>query len=148
MVHPGYGSPHSQLAVYYYAMLFLLVISLGLMYALANSRFGMFWRAIREDQEAAAAMGVDVVRYKLMLFVITSMIAGLAGARVWADGSSIPLSTASMTVARSDCTDVPACWDSSHKNSLHPKAKLRQLRARNVSDADRSASGEGGLLCQ
>ncbi len=64
----------------YYAMLFLLMISLALMYALANSRFGMFWRAIREDQEAAAAMGVDVVRYKLMLFVITSMIAGLAGA--------------------------------------------------------------------
>jgi branched-chain amino acid transport system permease protein len=64
----------------YYAMLLLLVISLALMYALANSRFGMFWRAIREDQEAAAAMGVDVVRYKLMLFVITSMIAGLAGA--------------------------------------------------------------------
>ena len=35
----------------------------------------MFWRAIREDQEAAAAMGVDVVRYKIMLFVITSMLA-------------------------------------------------------------------------
>jgi branched-chain amino acid transport system permease protein len=64
----------------YYAMLFLLVASLAIMYALTNSRFGMFWRAIREDQEAAAAMGVDVVRYKVMLFVITSMIAGLAGA--------------------------------------------------------------------
>jgi branched-chain amino acid transport system permease protein len=64
----------------YYVMLILLVASLALMYALVNSRFGMFWRAIREDQEAAAAMGVDVVRYKLMLFVITSMIAGLAGA--------------------------------------------------------------------
>lgn len=64
----------------YYIMLFLLAGSLILMYALANSRFGMFWRAIREDQEAAAAMGVDVVRYKILLFVITSMIAGLAGA--------------------------------------------------------------------
>jgi branched-chain amino acid transport system permease protein len=64
----------------YYVMMFLFIVSLALMYALANSRFGMFWQAIREDQEAAAAMGVDVVRYKLLLFVITSMIAGLAGA--------------------------------------------------------------------
>ncbi len=64
----------------YYVMLFMFAGSLTLMYVLANSRFGMFWRAIREDQEAAAAMGVDVVRYKVMLFVITSMIAGMAGA--------------------------------------------------------------------
>jgi branched-chain amino acid transport system permease protein len=68
----GYGD--------YYVMFFLFVGSLTLMYALANSRFGMFWRAIREDQEAAAAMGVNVVRYKVLLFVITAMIAGLAGA--------------------------------------------------------------------
>jgi branched-chain amino acid transport system permease protein len=68
----GYGD--------YYVMFFLFVGSMALMYALTNSRFGMFWRAIREDQEAAAAMGVNVVRYKLMLFVITAMIAGLAGA--------------------------------------------------------------------
>ncbi len=64
----------------YYVMLFMFAASLALMYVLANSRFGMFWRAIREDQEAAAAMGVDVVRYKIMLFVITSMLAGMAGA--------------------------------------------------------------------
>lgn len=64
----------------YYVMLLLFVGSLTLMYVLSNSRFGMFWRAIREDQEAAAAMGVDVVRYKIMLFVITSMLAGMAGA--------------------------------------------------------------------
>jgi len=71
-VNSGFGD--------YYVMLFMFAASLALMYALANSRFGMFWRAIREDQEAAAAMGVDVVRYKIMLFVITAMIAGMAGA--------------------------------------------------------------------
>jgi branched-chain amino acid transport system permease protein len=71
-VGSGYGN--------YYTMLLLLLAALALMYALVNSRFGMFWRAIREDEEAAAAMGVDVVRYKLFLFVITSMIAGVAGA--------------------------------------------------------------------
>lgn len=63
----------------YYIHLVVLMASLGLMYALASSRFGLFFRSIREDEEAAAAMGVHVVRYKLMVFVITSMIAGLAG---------------------------------------------------------------------
>jgi len=42
--------------------------------------FGLFLRAIREDEEAAAALGVDVVRYKILVFVVTSMVAGLAGA--------------------------------------------------------------------
>jgi branched-chain amino acid transport system permease protein len=65
---------------YYYLMLGLLLASLAFMYALANSRFGLFFRSIREDEEAAAAMGVDVVRYKIMAFVVTAMIAGLAGA--------------------------------------------------------------------
>jgi branched-chain amino acid transport system permease protein len=64
----------------YYIMFGLLLGSVGLMYALANSRFGLFFRSIREDEEAAAAMGVHVVRYKVMAFVITSAIAGTAGA--------------------------------------------------------------------
>lgn len=67
----------------YYIHLALLVAMLALMYGLVNSRFGLFWRAIREDEEAAAAMGVNVVRYKVMAFVITAMIAGLAGAVQW-----------------------------------------------------------------
>ncbi len=64
----------------YYAMLGLLVVSLVFMYWLVNSRFGLFFRAIREDEEAAAAMGVHVVRYRVTVFTISSMIAGLAGA--------------------------------------------------------------------
>jgi branched-chain amino acid transport system permease protein len=65
---------------YYYLMLAVLVGCLAFMYWLVSSRIGMFLRAIREDEEAAAARGVDVVRYKVMAFAITSMIAGLAGA--------------------------------------------------------------------
>jgi branched-chain amino acid transport system permease protein len=49
------------------------------MFGLARSRVGLFLRAIREDEEAAAARGVDVVRYKVLTFVITAMLAGLAG---------------------------------------------------------------------
>ena len=64
----------------YFIMYGLLLLTLALMWWLAQSRFGLFLKAIREDEEAAAAMGVDVVRYKVMVFVVTSMVAGLAGA--------------------------------------------------------------------
>lgn len=63
----------------YYITLGLLLGTLALMYWLTNSRFGLFIRAMREDEDAAAAMGVNVVRYKVLVFVITSLIIGLAG---------------------------------------------------------------------
>lgn len=64
----------------YFVMLALLLVMLALMSWLANSRFGLFLMAIREDEEAAEALGVNVVRYKVLVFVVTSMVAGLAGA--------------------------------------------------------------------
>ena len=64
----------------YYVMLALLLGTMALMYWLAGSRIGLFLRSLREDQEAASAMGVNVVRYKVLIFVVTSLIAGLAGA--------------------------------------------------------------------
>ena len=63
----------------YYITLGLLLGVLAFMYWLTKSRFGLFIRAMREDEDAAAAMGVNVVRYKVLIFVITSMIVGLAG---------------------------------------------------------------------
>lgn len=78
-VAPLYGQEIISRVPYYYTMLAVLVICILLMYWLANSRIGLFLRAIREDEEAAAARGVDVVRYKIITFVITSMIAGIAG---------------------------------------------------------------------
>jgi len=64
----------------YYVMLALFLFSMALMSWLAASRFGLFIRAIREDEEAAAALGVNIVRYKILVFVITSTIAAAAGA--------------------------------------------------------------------
>ena len=77
-VAPLFSETISKLP-YYYAMLAVLVGCMLFMYWLARSRVGLFLRALREDEEAASARGVDVVRYKVLTFVITSMIAGLAG---------------------------------------------------------------------
>jgi len=66
--------------VEYYLMFALLLGSLALMYLVANSRIGLFLRAMREDEDAASALGVNVVLYKVLIFVFTSMIVGMAGA--------------------------------------------------------------------
>ena len=46
---------------------------------LVTSRWGLFFRAIRENEDAAAAAGVKVVRFRILAFAITSSFAGLAG---------------------------------------------------------------------
>ena len=64
----------------YYIMLGLFLLCMAIMGWLTSSRFGLFIRSIREDEEAAAALGVHVVRYKILVFVITAMMAAAAGA--------------------------------------------------------------------
>jgi branched-chain amino acid transport system permease protein len=64
----------------YYAMLLLFLACLAIMGWLTRSRFGLFIRALREDEDAAEALAVHTVRYKILVFVITSMMAAAAGA--------------------------------------------------------------------
>jgi branched-chain amino acid transport system permease protein len=64
---------------YFYAAFALLAVSLLLMGLLARSRWGLFLRAIREDEQAAAASGVAVARFRILAFAIASGFAGLAG---------------------------------------------------------------------
>ncbi|HET7343381.1 MAG TPA: branched-chain amino acid ABC transporter permease [Methylomirabilota bacterium] len=64
---------------YVYAAFALLAVSLLLMGALVRSRWGLFLRAIREDEQAAAASGVAVARCRILAFAIASGFAGLAG---------------------------------------------------------------------
>ena len=64
----------------YFVMFFLLLACLAILAWLAKSKFGLFIRALREDQDAAAALGVNTTRYKVMVFVITSMMASAGGA--------------------------------------------------------------------
>lgn len=67
-------------APYFYLGLGLLAAALGVMALMTTSRWGLFFRAIRENEQAAAAAGVKVVRFRVLVFAIASAIAGLAGA--------------------------------------------------------------------
>lgn len=64
----------------YYTMLALLILCLGVLAWLSRSKFGIFVRALREDQDAAAALGVNTTRYKVLVFTITCAMAAAAGA--------------------------------------------------------------------
>jgi branched-chain amino acid transport system permease protein len=64
-----------------YLILILAVLTLLLLldYRLSRSWIGLAWASIREDEQAASAMSVDVVRFKVFAFVLGSGLAGLAG---------------------------------------------------------------------
>jgi branched-chain amino acid transport system permease protein len=48
-------------------------------HALLRSRVGYFWQAIREDEEAARALGIDTFRYKMIAVVISAGMTAVAG---------------------------------------------------------------------
>jgi branched-chain amino acid transport system permease protein len=67
--------------VLYYVLIVLIVAAVMLIFAnLKNSRLGRAWIAIREDEDAARAMGVRTGPIKILAFLIGAMLAGLAGA--------------------------------------------------------------------
>ena len=78
----GLGVSLSNDFTWYYLVLVLLGIILFLLHRLLGSRFGRVIEAIRENETRATAIGYPVYRYKLLCFVISGAIAGLAGALI------------------------------------------------------------------
>jgi ABC-type branched-subunit amino acid transport system permease subunit len=64
---------------WYYLILAVLVLSLFLINNLRNSRLGRAWMAIREDEVAAAATGINTVTTKLLAFALGASFSGFAG---------------------------------------------------------------------
>jgi len=64
---------------YYYLFMGLTIGLLLLMYLVIKSPIGAFIRAIKDDELAASAMGVDTVKWKLFIMTFASTIAGIAG---------------------------------------------------------------------
>jgi ABC-type branched-subunit amino acid transport system permease subunit len=64
---------------YFVLVLVLIGIAMILLYRLEDSRLGRAWVAIREDELAAASMGINTVTTKLLAFAIGASTSGLAG---------------------------------------------------------------------
>jgi ABC-type branched-subunit amino acid transport system permease subunit len=65
---------------YYITMAVIVTIVMIFAYRLVESRTGRAWEAIREDELAAAANGINTVRTKLLAFALGASTAGIAGA--------------------------------------------------------------------
>lgn len=65
---------------WYYLVLLLVVFSAFIISRLRDSRLGRAWTAIREDELAASAMGINLVRTKLLAFAMGATFSGFAGA--------------------------------------------------------------------
>ena len=77
----GLQVPSAKLYPLYFYFLILLIVGLIILVTrrLENSRVGRAWKAIREDEIAAAAMGVPVVRMKLLGFAVGASFASAVG---------------------------------------------------------------------
>ena len=74
----GEFTPLTPLA-YFIVMLGIVTAAMVLLYRMQDSRIGRAWNAIREDELAAAANGINTVTTKLLAFAIGATTAGLAG---------------------------------------------------------------------
>lgn len=72
-----FGTPRS--VGYYYLFLGLAVLAVLAAWQLVHSRVGVYMRAIRDDEEAAAVMGVDTFKWKRVVFAVSAVFAATAG---------------------------------------------------------------------
>lgn len=82
LTHGGLGisfpSTENSIATYY-AMLGLMLVTILVAYAVGHSRFGIRLNAIREDEVAAEALGINATAYKLAAFTLSAVFPAVAG---------------------------------------------------------------------
>ena len=74
-----FGLELNQIQHYYYAFFILVLLAIFVSYRLQHSRLGRAWQYVREDEDAAEAMGINRVAIKLYAYVIGAVFAGIAG---------------------------------------------------------------------
>lgn len=75
-----FGYKIKSSSAYYYLALVIAIIVFVLLRNLIGSKFGRNLKALRDDEISSEAMGIDVYRHKIAAFVISTGIAGVAGA--------------------------------------------------------------------
>ena len=66
--------------VYYYVALALMLGATGIVTWIERSRFGAYLAAIREDENASEALGVNTFKYKMLAMIVSSFLTGVGGA--------------------------------------------------------------------
>ena len=84
---------------FYYAALVMLVLAVLATLNLMRTRIGRAWLAVRDHDIAARAMGIDLMRTKLLAFMVSAFYTGVAGALVAAQTRFINVDTFSVLVS-------------------------------------------------
>jgi branched-chain amino acid transport system permease protein len=69
----------SRPTAYYYLFLGLALVAILAAWEIVHRRVGTYMRAIRDDEEAAAAMGIDTFKWKRFIFAVSAVFAAVAG---------------------------------------------------------------------
>jgi branched-chain amino acid transport system permease protein len=77
---PAQVTAEYDIVNHYYLALGLAAVTVTVAFVALTSRLGLGWLAVREDEEAARATGVNLLAHKLAALVVSSFFAGLAGA--------------------------------------------------------------------
>ena len=75
-----FGFEIASVSLYYYLFLALVIVSVVICHRLEQSRIGRAWMAIREDEIAAKAMGINTRNLKLLAFGMGATFGGVSGA--------------------------------------------------------------------
>src|SRR5574343_298166 len=75
-----FGYDINSVTLYYYLFLILVIFTVVICYRLQDSRIGRAWMAIREDEIAAKAMGINTRNMKLLAFGMGASFGGVSGA--------------------------------------------------------------------
>ncbi len=65
--------------VAFYVIVILMIALVGIMWKITDSKTGIIFHAIREDEVAVRAAGINTTRYKLLAFCLSGFFAGIAG---------------------------------------------------------------------
>jgi branched-chain amino acid transport system permease protein len=79
-VQHWFGMKIPSLWLWYYLLMAMIVLIIVVCLRLQHSRIGRAWHAIREDEDVARAMGINVRNYKLLAFAMGASFGGVAGA--------------------------------------------------------------------
>ena len=77
--HEIFGLEFSKVTNYYFLLVLLVVLAVFICYRLERSRIGRAWMAIREDEIAAKAMGINTRNLKLLAFGMGATFGGVSG---------------------------------------------------------------------
>jgi branched-chain amino acid transport system permease protein len=70
---------HSSKVPYYYIIFAILAVVTWVVFLIERSKLGYYFRAIREDPDAARSLGIDITRYKLIAMALSAFFTGVCG---------------------------------------------------------------------